>query len=107
MGRRKTNPTVVRSKIAELRMKHDITQRQVASATGMSLKEFQDIERGNRWNPPIRSLVAIAEAFGVTLEEVCEDAWLRPTKFMKYQRKASDEPVERLKDRKTDKPLGR
>jgi transcriptional regulator with XRE-family HTH domain len=97
-GERKQNPSLSETKIARLRVKHGVTQQDLADATGVSIRTIQELERGDVENPRIRGLVNIAAALGVGLKAICEDEWLEPAKLSKYQaqpRKVS-EPVERL-----------
>lgn len=58
-----------------------VTQKQLASEPGISLRELQTLERGKLRSPLLRELVNIASALGVKLEDVIEDEWLRAVKL--------------------------
>lgn len=88
-------------KVAQLRIEHGVTQQELADATGMHVRTIQELERGWVQNPKIRSLVNIAAALGVKLEDVCEDEWLVPRKLFPYQgrhnSKLPPQGIEKLK----------
>lgn len=57
------------------------TQAYMSENTGIPLRTYRRLENGELVNPPIRYLVNCAIALNVPLEDVCEDEWLRWTRF--------------------------
>lgn len=69
-----------RTKVARLRQRRRMTQRQLSAASALSLSTVQRYERGDIDNPALRDLVALQWALGArTLRDVIEDEWLTPT----------------------------
>lgn len=56
---------------ARLRIKHGLTQEQLAERSGFSQQYISDLERGKR-NPTIVTLYEIAQALGVSHTEMVE-----------------------------------
>jgi transcriptional regulator with XRE-family HTH domain len=67
-----------RTRLAQVRVNADVSQTQLSERSGVSLTTLQRIERGEITNPGIRSLVAIAEALGCTVDELIDPSW-RPS----------------------------
>jgi transcriptional regulator with XRE-family HTH domain len=99
-GERKQNPSKGETKLAQQRIKHGVTQEELAQATGMSIRAIQQLERREIRNPRIRGLVNLSTALGVSLKAICEDEWFEPIKLGKWQVRPDErykpEPVERL-----------
>jgi transcriptional regulator with XRE-family HTH domain len=100
-GERKRNPSRQDTKLARVRLKHGVTQQELADAAGMSVRTVQEIERGENKNPRIRSMINLSKALGVPLRAICEDDWFdAPVKLAHYQSKLprykEPEPIERL-----------
>lgn len=56
-----------------LRQKNGLTQPQVADGAGLSLRGYQNYERGLR-EPQLTALIALADFYGITLDElVCRE----------------------------------
>ncbi len=74
----KSRPEVSKraTKLARLRYERDVPQRELAEATGLSLRTLKRLELGEIPNPPIRYLANCALALGARLEDVAEDEWL-------------------------------
>lgn len=100
-GERWRNPSQRNTKIARARLDHGATQKELAEATGLSIRTIQELERGEIENPRIRNLVNIAAALGKNWIDLCEDEWLQPGKLNWYQattpKDGLSEPVNRLK----------
>ena len=59
--------------LLELRTRSCFTQIDVSKGTGMSLRAYQNYERGLR-EPKMTALVALADFYGISLDElVCRD----------------------------------
>ena len=76
MPKRKTNPTRVRTKLAQVRVESKVTQEELSRATGIGLRALQELERGRVLNPGLHTLGRIAHALDVPLEDICEDRWV-------------------------------
>lgn len=63
------------TKLAELRIAHGLTQRQLAERTGISIAHYRRLERDELRDPGVRALSNLAIALGVTLEDLVEDHW--------------------------------
>jgi len=74
-GRRPGEQTQVYSKLAEWRVKRNVTQKELAEATGIPLATYWRLEKRRIWNPPIRHLASCAIALGCELEDLIEDQW--------------------------------
>jgi transcriptional regulator with XRE-family HTH domain len=55
--------------IRALRLEHGLTQERLAAAAGLNLSYLSAVERADN-NPTLTTLVAIANALGLTLEEL-------------------------------------
>lgn len=55
-----------------LRSQRGLTQQDLAERLGISIAYLSLIERGGR-NPPFTTVVAIAEALGVRVREMCSE----------------------------------
>lgn len=60
------------SRVAELRKSRGLSQEKLAFEIGMDLTSVNEIERGKR-NPTLRTVVKIAQAFGLTPAELLSD----------------------------------
>lgn len=56
--------------VSELRKQKGLTQEQLAERSGLDPSYISGIERGVR-NPSFKSLVSLAQGFGMTVSEVC------------------------------------
>lgn len=63
------------TKLAELRLERGLTQRQLASSTGVSIASYRRLERDEIRDPGVRTLSNLAIALGVPLEYLIEDHW--------------------------------
>ena len=57
-------------KIKELRKKSGWSQQRLAEETGLSYSVVTKIEQGTAKKPTIQTMVKIADAFGVSLDEL-------------------------------------
>lgn len=65
------------SLLRRVRVSRRISQRELAEATGLSLRTIQRLEAvGHSDNPPLRYLVNCAMALDVPLEDILESEWL-------------------------------
>lgn len=64
-----------RSALARIRVSRQVSQAELAEATGLSLRTIRRLERLELDNPPLRYLVNCATALGVELDQVIEDEW--------------------------------
>lgn len=87
--------TLVRTKLARLRLERDLSQQEISRATGLSLATYQRLERGLIWNPPLRYLVNCAIALGVELEDVVEEEWRQWHPFSARAKEPPDAAGER------------
>lgn len=62
-------------RLRELRIEAGLTQKELAERSGLSFQAVRDLEQGVNFDPGWSSVVAMAEALGVTL-----DAFLIPPK---------------------------
>lgn len=69
------------TKLAAVRLRRGMTQREVANATGISYATYQRLERGELDNPPLRYLTNCALVLGVRLGDLVEDEWLQWKRF--------------------------
>lgn len=59
--------------LLQLRIERGYTQPAIADATGLSLRGYQNYERGLR-EPKMTVLIALADFYGISLDElVCRD----------------------------------
>lgn len=59
--------------LCHLRITHNILQKDIAKATGMSLQSYQRYEYGTR-EPTLSKLIALADFYDLSLDElVCRD----------------------------------
>ena len=66
-----------RSKIAARRLEAELSQRQLAELTGISIRNIQRLDWGQMDNPPLRYLVNIATVLEVDVFDICEDDWFK------------------------------
>lgn len=66
-------------RIAAVRAERGLTQHELADRAGLSLRTLQRLERLEVANPPVRHLIACAEALNVPLSDVLEPSWLAST----------------------------
>jgi transcriptional regulator with XRE-family HTH domain len=107
--KRKTNPTKVRTKIARVRVDSGVTRAELAEATGLGVRNLQELETGWVENPGIHTLTRIAYALDVPIEQICEDKWIAPVWLRRTPGKPKEDwdqvRVRRLvKRRKRPKP---
>jgi transcriptional regulator with XRE-family HTH domain len=65
------------TKIARLRTQLDISQEELAVATGISVATLHRIETGEHENPTVRQIYAIAWALGVAPGKLIEPGWMQ------------------------------
>lgn len=59
--------------VKNLRLKKGVTQREVASATGLTEKTLYDIEAGRSEYPNLKTVQKIAGYYGVPVADLIED----------------------------------
>ena len=64
-----------------MRVRRGMTQEQLAAATGIPLRTYQDIERGARHKPPFAQLINCAVVLDCTIDELLEDRHRTWTEF--------------------------
>lgn len=64
-----------RSALGRVRVRAQVSQKELAEATGISVTTIRRLERLEFDNPPLRYLVNCALALGVPLDQVIEDEW--------------------------------
>lgn len=79
MAARKDEQTIVRTRIARLRVENGLSQAAVAYAIGLPLSSYRKLERGNQWHPDLCVLVNLSILYEVPLETLLEPAWLEWT----------------------------
>lgn len=67
-------------RLQRLRIRQHMSQESVASAAGLSRYTYQKFEKGESMpgtpaNPSLRNMMALAEVFGVTLDELVPMPW--------------------------------
>ena len=60
-------------RICEERMTRHFTQRQLAAKAGLSWDGLKSVEQGRRPNPGIFTVLRIADALGITLDELINE----------------------------------
>jgi transcriptional regulator with XRE-family HTH domain len=84
-GRGRSSPrpelSLGKTKIAAKRQARGWTQQQAADAAGLPIRTYQALERDEIFDPGVRQLTNVAQAFGCELREICEDKWLQTTDF--------------------------
>ena len=59
--------------LLRLRAEHGLTQQQVAEGAGLSLRGYQNYERGLR-EPSLSALVALADVYGLSVDAlICHE----------------------------------
>lgn len=94
MAKRKLSASQAKTKLARLRIELGVSQADLAEAAGLGLRRFQELERGDIFEPPIGYLINVATALDVGLLEVCEPKWVEPFKFEAARKRRTAEPVE-------------
>ena len=61
----------MRTALKLLRIKNGLTQDEMAAKVGYSRNQYQRVENGE-YDPTLRFLVGLSEAFGLTLDEAKE-----------------------------------
>lgn len=61
-------------RLLKLRNERGCTQPDVANATGLSLRGYQNYERGLR-EPKLKVLIALADFYGISLDELVCREW--------------------------------
>jgi transcriptional regulator with XRE-family HTH domain len=90
-------PPGYKTKLHFARAAGGLTQAYMSEETGIPMRTYRRLENGELKNPPLRYLVNCAIALDFPLEDVCEDEWLRWTKFSAEAKR----PTNRLKLRGT------
>jgi transcriptional regulator with XRE-family HTH domain len=57
--------------LKRLRTSRGFTQQQLAVAAGLSVAAVAQIERGRNHHPRVDTMLALAKALGVTVDELC------------------------------------
>ena len=65
------------TRLARARIERDLSQRDMAEATGLSEATYSRLERGQFTNPPLRYLVNCSIVLQLPLEELLEPVWLK------------------------------
>ena len=76
MAGRKDQQTRPRTRIAQLRLEHNLTQAAVAYAIGIPLSSYRKLERGRQRSPNLRVLVNLSLLYDVPLESILHPWWL-------------------------------
>jgi transcriptional regulator with XRE-family HTH domain len=63
------------TKLAHVRMRRGVSQKQLAEAIGISEPTYARLERGKMTSPPLGYLVNAALALDVPLDDLIEDRW--------------------------------
>ena len=61
------------AKLTSLRLERNLTQKETAIASGLSLRCYQNYERGLR-EPTVSNLLALAEHYAISLDELVNDS---------------------------------
>ena len=71
---KKKNPILLAfgASIRKLRLKKNLTQRELAKRAGLDVTYISGIERGVR-NPSLKSLESVAMGLGCSISETCKD----------------------------------
>lgn len=75
VGRTAPSHALLRTRIAQRRLRAGLNQQDLAERTGFSVPTIQRLERGITFNPGIRQLALIAEALGCSIDDLVEPAW--------------------------------
>lgn len=59
---------MVAKRLKELRKKHNWTQQKLAEKAGLSFNAITKIEQGAAKHPTLKTLLKLADAFGVSLD---------------------------------------
>lgn len=57
-------------RLKELRKKHHLTQQKLAEKAGLSFNAITKIEQGAAEHPTLKTLLKLADAFGIGLDEL-------------------------------------
>lgn len=57
-------------RLKELRAEHDWTQQKLAEKAGLSFNAITKIEQGAAKHPTLKTLIKIADAFGISIDEL-------------------------------------
>jgi transcriptional regulator with XRE-family HTH domain len=71
----RADKTLSSTRLAVARLQRNVTQEDLAKQVGLSLASYRRLERGQVRNPGIRTLVNLAVALQVPIDEVCEPEW--------------------------------
>lgn len=88
------------ARLRELREAKGWTQQQLADAAGLALAGLANLEQGRRRRPGWDTVVALAEALGVSLDEFVKPPADVPPPKRGRPRKAEDAPEPRKPKRK-------
>jgi transcriptional regulator with XRE-family HTH domain len=70
---------VLRWRLRHHRLAHNLTQEQAADKAGMSLKRYQNLELGIRFNPTLKTFYSLCKALNILNIEMAE-LFREPTK---------------------------
>jgi transcriptional regulator with XRE-family HTH domain len=73
MPRADASRSARKTKLAEMRLKRDLSQRDMELATGISMSTLQRLESGELKDPRLGALVNCALALDCSIEELVED----------------------------------
>lgn len=85
---------VVRARIRAARIAQNLSQDEVANAAGLETRTYQHLENSTlrrKFNPRLETLLAVARAIGVELEEL-----VRPVSGEEIQALEQPQPIRRL-----------
>jgi transcriptional regulator with XRE-family HTH domain len=74
---RRLEQTKVRTRLARMRLRRGMTQREVWEATGIGRGSYLYLEHGGHRSPPLRHLSNCAIILGCKLEDLIEPEWRR------------------------------
>jgi transcriptional regulator with XRE-family HTH domain len=66
----KYNTDTIRKKILDLRLKHGLSKADLADQAKVNYNTIVKIESGENKNPTIKTLISIAQAFNISVEEL-------------------------------------
>lgn len=75
MGRTAPSHALLRTRIAQRRLRAGLNQEELAERTGFSVPTIQRLERGMTFNPGIRQLASIARVLDCSVDDLIEPAW--------------------------------
>jgi len=68
---------MIEKKLKELRKKTGWSQQKLAEKAGLSYNVITKIEQGAAKNPNIQTMIKLADAFGISIDELLGREWKR------------------------------